>query len=73
MRRSDGKRNRQDITGHILMAHQWQVRLMHSLILEWSLSSFSSIHAGIYAELVESEEKEWLVDWDRRHKSEEKE
>ena len=34
---------------------------------------FSSIHAGIYAELVESEEKEWLVDWDRRHKSEEKE
>ena len=30
-------------------------------------------NAGIYAELVESEEKEWLVDWDRRHKSEEKE
>lgn len=28
MGRSDGKRNRQDITGHILMAHQWQVRLM---------------------------------------------
>ena len=28
MGRSDGKRNRQDITGHILMTHQWQVRLM---------------------------------------------
>ncbi len=39
MGRSDGKRNRQDITGHVLMAHQWQVRLMHNPIREWSLSS----------------------------------
>lgn len=30
----------QDIILHIQEVHQWRVRLMHSLILVWFLSSF---------------------------------
>ena len=30
----------QDIIWHIQEVHQWRVRLMHSLILVWFLSSF---------------------------------
>ena len=42
----------QDIIWHIQEVHQWRVRLMHSLILVWFLSSFQlpNSQCGAYSQ-----------------------
>ena len=42
----------QDIIWHIQEVHQWRVRLMHSLILVWFLSSFQLPNSQCGANIV---------------------